>query len=621
MQYFLQVFLIIPLVGFLLSLLIPRKKEPVISWIALGTVGLQLTSLILFIGFWIWNDHPVLDVKHFTVYKTTGFEIFVDFFFDKVAAAFAFIGALLTLLVTIFSRYYLHREEGFKRFFNTMLLFFLGYNIIIFSGNFETLFVGWELLGISSFLLIAFYRDRYLPVKNGMKVISVYRFSDISLLLAMWLSHHLWHQNITFLRLNDVQVVTQQIQEHYTLSIIIAVFILLAAAIKSAQLPFSSWLPRAMEGPTTSSAIFYGSLSVHIGVFLLLRTYPFWENLAPVKIAVIVIGLVTSIVATSIASVQSTVKTQIAYSSIVQIGLIFIEVALGFHTLALIHFTGNAFLRTYQLLVSPSVLSYLVHDQFYNFVPGQEAPKPSALDKWKNTVYMLSVKECNLDSFLHRYLWSPFKWIGNKLAFLTGKAGAMILAILFLAGIYYFLYRENTNVIYALLPAIFSLLGLLLVLKSFAERGDAITSWLLVFASQLFILLAVSLNQRFSTNELVIYLGGTVVSFVAGLVCLRKIKAIDSDIEMNGFHGYSYERPGIAFIFLLSSLGLLGFPITPTFIGIDILFTHIGERQFPLIVFTALSFLFIELSVLRIYARIFLGQHKKPYHPIAFRSS
>jgi NADH-quinone oxidoreductase subunit L len=110
--------------------------------------------------------------------------------------------------VAIFSRYYLHREEGFKRFFNTMLLFYAGYNIIIFSGNFETLFIGWEFLGISSFLLIAFYRDRYLPVKNGLKVISVYRLSDICLLLAMWLSHHLWHSNIPFATFNDTALVS-----------------------------------------------------------------------------------------------------------------------------------------------------------------------------------------------------------------------------------------------------------------------------------------------------------------------------------------------------------------------------------------------------------------------------
>lgn len=304
MEQYLQIFVILPLAGFMLSMLIPRKREPVISWIAMTTVGIQVAALFVFVMSWLLNDHPILDVKHFTVYRTAGFEIFVDFYFDKVTAVFALIGAILTLLVTIFSRYYLHREEGFKRFFNTMLLFFAGYNIVVFSGNFETLFVGWELLGISSFLLIAFYRDRYLPVKNAMKVISVYRFSDISLLLAIWLSHHLWHKNITFFALNDLQAVGEQISGHFTLSMFIAIFILLAAVIKSAQLPFSSWLPRAMEGPTTSSAIFYGSLSVHIGVFLLLRTYPFWQSIFAIKAAVIVIGFATCMIATSVSTLR-----------------------------------------------------------------------------------------------------------------------------------------------------------------------------------------------------------------------------------------------------------------------------------------------------------------------------
>ena len=114
---------------------------------------------------------------------------------------------------------------------------------------------------------------------------------------------------------------------------------------------------------------FYGSLSVHIGVFLLLRTYPFWEDMLWAKIAIIVIGALTGIIATLIARVQPTVKTQIAYSSAAQIGIMFIEVALGFHILALVHFAGNAFLRTYQLLVSPSVLNYLVHHQYFHYHP------------------------------------------------------------------------------------------------------------------------------------------------------------------------------------------------------------------------------------------------------------
>ena len=631
MSQLLQLFILIPLAGFLVSLFIPRKKESIISFVSLGTFVIHMTGILVFTGWWLVKEHPTIDIKHIVLFKTTGFEIFIDFFFDKITAVYACIGSILTVLVAIFSRYYLHREEGFKRFFNTILLFFTGYNMIIFSGNFETLFIGWELLGIASFLLIAFYRDRYLPVKNGLKVISVYRFSDICLLLAMWLSHHFWHENITFFKLNDQALVADQLQQHSTLGVLIAIAVLIAAAAKSAQLPFSSWLPRAMEGPTSSSAIFYGSLSVHIGVFLLLRTYPFWESITLVKVIIIVIGISTSIIATAIARVQSSVKTQIAYSSIVQIGIIFIEVALGFHTLALVHFACNAFLRTWQLLVSPSVLSYLVHDQFYNFTPvefdykdpfRQKKSIGGFFKKLNNSFYMLSVKEWNLDFFLYRFLWNPFKWIGKKLRFFSGRYSLVVMTLLFAAGLYFFSFEENTPpALYRLLPVVFSLIALLLVLKSFAERGDARKAWMRIFYSQFFIVLSILLNERFGINEILIYMGGTFVSGITGYICLNKIKAIDNDIDLNGYHGYTQEKPGIAFIFLLSCLGLLGFPITPTFIGLDIMFSHIHKTQIGLIVFTSLSFVFIEIAALRIYTRIFLGQHKKAYHAIAYRSS
>ena len=90
---------------------------------------------------------------------------------------------------------------------------------------------------------------------------------------------------------------------------------------------------------------------------------------------------------------------------------------------------------------------------------------------------------------------------------------------------------------------------------------------------------------------------------------------------MNRYHGHSYEYPGIALVFLLSCLAFSGFPISPTFIGIDLMFTHISAHQGVLVVLTALNFLFLELTILRVYTRIFLGQHKKNYHPVAFRSS
>jgi NADH:ubiquinone oxidoreductase subunit 5 (subunit L)/multisubunit Na+/H+ antiporter MnhA subunit len=148
-------------------------------------------------------------------------------------------------------------------------------------------------------------------------------------------------------------------------------------------------------------------------VFLLLRTHNYWETVIPIKILVILIGASTAVVGTLVARVQSTVKTQIAYSSLAQIGLMFIEVALGWHMLALIHFSGNAFLRTYQLLVSPSVLGYMIHDQFFNYTPLQYKTQFSFIDKIKNSLYILGIREWNMDPLLKKVLWDPFKFIGR----------------------------------------------------------------------------------------------------------------------------------------------------------------------------------------------------------------
>jgi NADH:ubiquinone oxidoreductase subunit 5 (subunit L)/multisubunit Na+/H+ antiporter MnhA subunit len=433
----LSIFILIPATGLILSILCPPQKEGLISKIAFLTVGAEMISFIAYITAWLAEGHPRINSPDWVIISTTSYRFFVDFTFDKISAVYLFVGSVIIFLVTIYSRYYLHREPGYKRYFNTILFFYLGYNIVVLSGNMETLFIGWEILGISSFLLIAFYRYRYLPVRNAVKVFSIYRLGDVGIILAMWANHHLWHQNITFSKLTMVELVDSHLQHHSNIGLFISLMVLVTAAAKSAQFPFSSWLPRAMEGPTPSSAIFYGSLSVHIGVFLLLRTYPFWEHQLIIKILIGVTGLITAIVANGIARVQSSVKSQIAYASITQIGLIFIEIAAGFENLALFHFAGNAFLRTYQLLVSPSAVSYLIREQFYNFTPRPLTFEDSLPGRIENTFYMLCLKEWNMDSFMYRYLWTPWKWIGRKLEFLSVKLLVSIFVPVYLIGVYF----------------------------------------------------------------------------------------------------------------------------------------------------------------------------------------
>jgi len=622
LNIFLNILVVTPIMGFIASLFVPAERENYHSWVAWLTLGIHWTLYIFFLGFWSFSGFPVLDLKDFIVFKTPGYEFFIEFYFDGISAVYLFVGCLLTFLITIYSRYYLHREPGYKRFFNTILFFYLGYNIIILSGNLETMFVGWEILGISSFLLIAFYRERYLPVRNAVKVFTIYRIGDVGLILAMWMSHHLWHENTTFMKLQNYDLVHHQLQNHSILGILISLMILISASVKSAQLPFSSWLTRAMEGPTPSSAIFYGSLSVHIGVFVLLRTFPFWEHQISVRIVIGLLGLVTAIAATGIARVQSSVKSQVAYSSISQIGIIFIEVALGLKYLALFHFAGNAFLRTYQLLVSPSVVSYLIREQFYNFQPRPLTVEDSWPKRLEYSYYLFCLKEWNLDSFLYRYFWNPLKRLGRKLDFLSFERALLLFIPVYLIGLLVRIQEDTINTeVYHQLPVLFSVLGVLAVLKSFTERRYARLAWLLVMLNHFFIVLAISFNEHFGYEEILIYLSGVFVFGLLGWLVLRRLKFLEGTIDLDRFHGFSWEHPRLALGFLLCALGVAGFPISPTFVGEDLIFSHIHENQIVLAILTSVSMIVGGIATIRIYARVFLGPHSKSVLEMGYRNS
>ncbi|MCD8540405.1 MAG: hypothetical protein LRY55_12045, partial [Leadbetterella sp.] len=403
-----------PVMAFLLVTLAGRKDEKFISITALTAIGLNLLFTLILIGIWISRQAQALDFRGLSLYREEDFHFFLNLYFDHISAVFLLAGNLITFVIIYFSRIYMHRESGFKRFFYTVLFFYTGYMVTVLAGNFETLFIGWEILGVSSFLLIAFYRKRYLPVKNALTVFTIYRIGDVGILMAMWMTHHLFHRNVPFTTFfRD----SSYLPEHPREAGFIGAMILLAALAKSAQLPFSGWLPRAMEGPTPSSAIFYGSLSVHIGAFLLLRTFPIWEDHTVIRVAIAVLGLLTALVTTFISRVQTTVKGQIAYSSAAQIGIIFVEIALGFHAIALLHFTGNAFLRTYQLLVSPSVVTYFIREQYFNPVSPPE--KPTFLQKLESRFYLLSLREWYLDKVIFHLVFRPLKKLRAILGFLT----------------------------------------------------------------------------------------------------------------------------------------------------------------------------------------------------------
>ncbi|MCC6138584.1 MAG: NADH-quinone oxidoreductase subunit E, partial [Bdellovibrionaceae bacterium] len=175
---------------------------------------------------------------------------------------------------------------------------------------------------------------------------------------------------------------------------ILGLMLVFAAIGKSAQFPFLNWPARAMEGPTPSSAIFYGALSIHCGVFLLYRTYPIWGQSNIIVSVIIAIALVTILLASGIGRVQSNIKGQLAYASVTQISIMFIEVALGLHTLVLFHIISHCLLRCYQLLVSPSIIVEHIKTINKDDVRLSKKSFETYLPlKLKNTLYSLMFQE------------------------------------------------------------------------------------------------------------------------------------------------------------------------------------------------------------------------------------
>jgi NAD(P)H-quinone oxidoreductase subunit 5 len=310
----------------------------------------------------------------------------------------------------------MHREPGYNRFFVLYAVFVLGMVLTALAGTIETLFAGWELVGLPSVMLVAYFHERPAPVRNGFRVWIVYRASDAALLLAAVVLHHL-KGNGDFDQVLGAQPWPDgQTTLGGAVVLVVGLLLVIAAAGKSALVPFCGWLPRAMEGPTPSSAVFYGALSVHLGAYLLLRVSPILETSVWLCATVIVIGLMTALYAYVVGSVQTDIKSVLSFASLVQVGLICAEVGLGFRYLALVHLLGNACLRTLQFVRAPTLLHdyHLLENAIGQHLPRTGGPLNRVSSRLRSRVYRFALERGYLDSLLTDYLISPvlrwFRW-------------------------------------------------------------------------------------------------------------------------------------------------------------------------------------------------------------------
>lgn len=493
---------------------------------------------------------------------------------------FIFVTAVC-LFIAHFSKTYLHREKGIARFFFLLFLFYVGISTLLFATTIDAFYFGWEIVGMTSVLLIGFFFDRPNTVHNALQVFTIYKLCDCTLLLATLLIHYREdHASIDGLL-------------HAQPQFDVALLMIATALGKSAQFPFSFWLPKALEGPTPSSALFYGGLSIHLGPALLLYFSHLWFPFAGARILVGVIGFLSVTHALMVRKTQSDAKSLLAYATIIQIGCIWMEIALALHALAWCHMLLHISLRLFQFLRAPSALQ----DHLSNL----SRSKPSLLSRLpvplQRSLYALSFHRWHFE-----YVWEFCVETIKSLVKSPKKRRSLqgFLAALTLILSLWDVYRGDTLAT-LFLAIVFAFASL------FSEQTKTyllrLTAGLVLLLIALFQTDAVSSSSR---NLFMMNLGVTLFIYTLLVLTFRNRRILKSAVRQ--FAGNHFSHPLASYILFFCALALCGFPGTIGYHAEDLVLHDMASTQIPQTVMVIVFNAIIAVSALRYHLYQFSGK-------------
>ncbi|MHB8580725.1 MAG: NADH-quinone oxidoreductase subunit L [Ignavibacteriaceae bacterium] len=375
---------LLPLLGFLINGLFGRKikNEKIIGIIGSGTIGLSF--LIVAGAFFQTLSMPVDQrqtiVNLFQWIKVGNFDVNVSYQVDQLSLLMGLIVTGVGFIIHVYSIGYMHGDKGFGRFFAYLNLFIFAMMNLILGSNFLLLFLGWEGVGLCSYLLIGFWYDRKFEKSTtsdaAKKAFIVNRIGDFGFLLGIFLIY------MTFgsLNFNDVFARAASLNIPQYVFNFIALFLFIGAMGKSAQIPLYIWLPDAMAGPTPVSALIHAATMVTAGVYMVARCSIIYASAPAIMEFVAIIGAFTAIFAASIALVQNDIKKVLAYSTVSQLGYMFLALGVGAFSAALFHVMTHAFFKALLFLGAGSVI-HGMHDE-------QNIQKYGGLKKYMPKTYI-----------------------------------------------------------------------------------------------------------------------------------------------------------------------------------------------------------------------------------------
>ncbi len=348
----------LPAVGAALLLLIGRRSDKWGHWVGVATIG---TAFALALGMFVSlggldDKSAVTDL--FTVISVGDLEIEASLLLDPLSAVFCLLITGVGFLIHLYAVGYMAEDPGRRKFFAYFNLFVAAMLVLVLGGNYFMTFVGWEGVGLASYLLIAFWQIKPAAATAGKKAFLVNRLADVGFLLAMFIMVGA----IGSLEFSQVFNGAEGLSEGTSLAL--GLLLLAAACGKSGQWPFQTWLPDAMEGPTPVSALIHAATMVTAGVYLIARSHVIFALNPTVQTVVVVIGALTLLFGAIVGCAKDDIKRVLAWSTVSQIGYMFLAVGLGGAAFALgiIHLLAHGFFKAGMFLGSGSVM-HAMNDQ------------------------------------------------------------------------------------------------------------------------------------------------------------------------------------------------------------------------------------------------------------------
>lgn len=352
----------LPFLGFLILAFTGRQiRNSVAAGIGISTVGLAaLLTIMLGIRFiasppaenhfsqvlWTWIPAGMLDVQ-------------IDLYLDSLSLVFMFVITLVGFLIHLYSAGFMKNEDGYSRFFAYMNLFIGSMLMLVMAGNLLFLYLGWEAVGLCSYLLIGFWYKNPANGYAARKAFIVTRIGDTLMIIGLFIF-------VKQLGTLDIQTILTRLPLEFQSGspvMVAAAALLLGGAVgKSAQLPLQVWLPDAMAGPSPVSALIHAATMVTAGVYLIARTFVVFQMAPFIQMLVAIIGAVTLLLAGFSALTQTDIKKILAYSTISQIGYMFLALGIGAWSAAVFHFMTHAFFKALLFLAAGVVILNLHHE-------------------------------------------------------------------------------------------------------------------------------------------------------------------------------------------------------------------------------------------------------------------